>query len=73
MIEKFIILSYNISKLTREGRKLGSRMRVGEMLRIPLLLGLAYFFVASNSFNLSKIFSGSFFSSSIINSIACIE
>ena len=66
-------MSYNISKLTREGRKLGSRMRVGEMLRIPLLLGLAYFFAFNLSFRLSNIFSGSFLTSSTINSIACIE
>lgn len=66
-----MIKCYHINKLTREGLRLGSRMRVGNTLRIPLPLGLAYFF--SFCLMLFSIFSGSFFISSIINSIACIE
>ena len=38
-------ISYIIIKLTREGKKLGSRMGVGVSLRIPKLLGLALIFL----------------------------
>lgn len=75
-MEKLIIdiensICYNANKLTREGLRLGSRMGVGDLLRIPLPLGLAYFFSFCLRFSIMLL--GSFFISSTIKSIVCCE